>query len=61
MAKLITLFLILFTTLAPIAVSKSKSPKRTVKTLKYATVGMTFLWAWLTLTYYPQMVSIDGP
>lgn len=60
MAKLVTLLLILFTTLFPIAVSKSKSPKRTMKTIQYASVAMTFVWAYLTLTYYPQWVTLDS-
>jgi hypothetical protein len=59
MAKLILLLLILFSTLAPIAFCTSKAPKKTLRSLQVATVVMTFVWALLLLTYYPQMVTVD--
>ncbi|HTB76078.1 MAG TPA: hypothetical protein VK762_22670 [Polyangiaceae bacterium] len=59
MAKLILLLLILFSTLVPLALSGSKTPKRTIRSVQIATAIMTFVWAYLCLTYYPQMVSVD--
>jgi hypothetical protein len=59
MAKLILLLLILFTTLFPIAVQGSKSPRRTLKTVQLSALVMTFVWAYLTLTYYPQLQPAD--
>ena len=59
MAKLILLLLILFSTLAPLFLGGSKSPKRTLRRVQIGTVVMTFVWAYLCLTYYPQMVFVD--
>ncbi len=59
MANLILLLLILFSTLVPLFAAGTKSPKRTMRKLQIATVFMTFLWAYLCLTYYPQLVSAD--
>jgi hypothetical protein len=59
MAKLILLLLILFSTLVPLFAAGSKSPKRTMRTVQVATAIMTFVWAYLCLAYYPQMVSIE--
>jgi hypothetical protein len=51
--------LILFSTLAPLLVAGSKSPKRAVRNLQIATVFVIFVWAYLCLTYIPQLVSVD--
>jgi hypothetical protein len=59
MAKLILLLLILFSTLVPLTVAGSKTPKRTIRNVQIATAVMTFVWAYLCLTYYPQLVSVD--
>jgi len=59
MANLILLLLILFSTLVPLFVAGSKSPKRTIRNVQIATVVMTFVWAYLCLSYYPQLVTID--
>ncbi len=59
MAKLILLLLILFSVLVPVTVAESKVPRRTLKLLQYATVAMTFLWGYLCLVYYPQLVDAN--
>lgn len=59
MAGLITLLLILFSTVVPIVLSKSRSPRRTLRFIQYSTVAMTIVWAWLCLAYYPQFVELN--
>jgi hypothetical protein len=59
MAGLITLLIILFSTVVPILFSKSKSPRSRLRMVQYATVAMTFVWAYLCLTYYPQLVDLN--
>jgi hypothetical protein len=59
MAKLILLLLILFSTLVPIFAAGTKTPKKTLRTVQIATVIMTFVWAYLCVTYYPTMVTVD--
>jgi hypothetical protein len=57
-AKLISLSLILFSVLVPIAVSAGKNPKRTLRNIQIATFFMTLLWAYALMTYYPQYVDV---
>jgi hypothetical protein len=59
MASLILLALILFSVLVPIGVSKTKSPRKTLRRVQIATVVVAFVWAYLALTYYPQLVQLD--
>jgi hypothetical protein len=60
MAKLILLLMTIFSTLVPLFAASSKKPaKRTLRSLQIATVVVTFVWAYLCLTYYPQLVSVD--
>jgi hypothetical protein len=59
MASLILLSLILFSVIVPVAVSTTKSPRKTVRKVQIATVFAVCIWAYLALTYYPQIVSLD--
>jgi hypothetical protein len=59
MASLILLSLILFSVLVPVGMSKTKSPRKTLRRIQIATVVVAFVWAYLALTYYPQLVQLD--
>lgn len=59
MASLILLALILFSVLVPVGVSTTKSPRKTLRRVQIATVVVAFLWAYLALMYYPQLVQLD--
>lgn len=59
MGKLILLLLILFSTLVPLLLAGSKTPKRTMRKLQIATVVMTFVWAYMCLAYIPQLLSVN--
>jgi hypothetical protein len=59
MASLILLSLILFSVIVPVALSTTKSPRNTLRKIQMATLIAVGIWAYLALTYYPQLVTLD--
>ena len=59
MAKLILLSIILVTVGLPMVLSTRSSPKRTLRTIQIVCLAFVFVWAWMCLTIYPQLVPVD--
>lgn len=59
MAKLITLVVILWSVLVPIAMCTRPAPKRVLRSIQILTFGVVVIWAYLCLAYYPQLVPVD--
>ena len=59
MAKLIVLSIIFFTVGVPIAMSTRPAPRRTVRLIQILSVVWIFTWAYMCLTWYPQIVPLD--
>jgi hypothetical protein len=59
MSKLILLALVLESVAVPILMAESRSPRRAVRYVQYGTLAFVWVWAYLCLTWYPQLVTID--
>jgi hypothetical protein len=59
MAKLIVLSIILANAGVPIWLSRRPSPRSSLRQSQLMTTAFVFLWAYMCLTWYPQLVPLD--
>jgi hypothetical protein len=59
MAKLILLSVVIVGIVVPIALSTRRAPKKTLRLVQVVCLGFVLVWAYLCITWYPQLVPVD--
>ncbi len=59
MAKLIVISVLLVTFVVATSLSKAKSPKSALKKAQWLVIAYVFVWAYMCLNWYPQLVPVE--
>ncbi len=59
MAKLILLSIVLVSIALPIRLSARAAPRRALRLTQWIVASFVFVWAYMCLSWYPQLVPLD--
>jgi hypothetical protein len=58
-AKLILLSIVIVGIVVPIAFSTRRRPRKVLRLVQVVSLGFVLVWAYLCITWYPQLVPLD--
>ncbi|MDP9034388.1 MAG: hypothetical protein M3O50_06245 [Myxococcota bacterium] len=59
MPKLILLSIVLVSVALPIRLSARVAPRRALRLTQWIIAGFVFVWAYMCVSWYPQLVPLD--